>query len=66
MAHGIEFAEPGMALKVAAAAFDLGMVIETAGPDDQVVKLLPPLTIGDDELSLGLSLLAEAVTRAAA
>ena len=31
MAHGIEFAAPGTALKVAAAAFDLGMVIETAG-----------------------------------
>ena len=60
MAHGIEFAAPGMAAKVAAAAFDLGLVIETAGPDDQVVKLLPPLTIGDDELSQGLSLLAEA------
>ena len=65
MAHGIEFAAPGMALKVAAAAFDLGLVIETAGPDDQVVKLLPPLTIGDDELSHGLSLLAESAGHAA-
>jgi diaminobutyrate-2-oxoglutarate transaminase len=65
MAHGIEFPAPGTALKVAACAFDLGLVIETAGPEDQVVKLLPPLTIGDDELSQGLSLLAEAVTRVA-
>ena len=65
MAYGIEFAAPGSALKVAAAAFDLGLVIETAGPDDQVVKLLPPLTIGDDELSQGLSLLAEAAEHAA-
>jgi diaminobutyrate-2-oxoglutarate transaminase len=65
MAHGIEFEVQGTALKVAAAAFDLGLVIETAGPDDQVVKLLPPLTIGDDELSHGLSLLTEAAERAA-
>ena len=33
---------------------------------DQVVKLLPPLTASDDELELGLSMLASAVTRAAA
>jgi diaminobutyrate-2-oxoglutarate transaminase len=64
MAYGIEFTAPGTALNVAAAAFDLGLVIETAGPDDQVVKLLPPLTITDEELGQGLSLLAEAVTRA--
>ena len=65
LVHGIEFTAPGMALKVAAAAFDLGLIAETAGPDDQVVKLMPPLTITDTELSQGLSLLAEAVTRAA-
>jgi diaminobutyrate-2-oxoglutarate transaminase len=65
MAHGIEFAAEGTASKVAACAFDLGLVVETAGPDDQVVKLLPPLTIGDGELSHGLSLLAEAAERAA-
>ena len=63
LAQGIEFKEPGMALKVAAAGFDLGLVVETAGPSDEVVKLMPPLTIADDELSQGLSLLAEAVTR---
>ena len=39
---------------------------ETAGPRGQVVKLLPPLTASDDELELGLSMLASAVTRAAA
>jgi diaminobutyrate-2-oxoglutarate transaminase len=65
MVQAIEFDTPGMALKVAAAAFDLGLIIETVGPDDQVVKLMPPLTIGDDELGQGLALLAEAVTRVA-
>jgi diaminobutyrate-2-oxoglutarate transaminase len=54
-----------MARKVAAAAFDLGMLVETAGPADQVVKLMPPLTISRGELALGLSLLARAVTRTA-
>ena len=66
LAQGLELAEPGMAQKVAAAAFDLGLLVETAGPADQVVKLLPPLTASDDELELGLSMLASTVTRAAA
>jgi 4-aminobutyrate aminotransferase-like enzyme len=30
---------------------------------DQVVKLMPPLTISDDELGQGLDLLTEAVQR---
>lgn len=47
-------------------AFDLGLLVETAGPADQVLKLLPPLTASDDELDLGLNMLATAVTRAAA
>ena len=63
--HGLESSQPGMARKVAAAAFDLGMLVETAGPADQVVKLMPPLTISRGELALGLSLLARAVTRTA-
>jgi diaminobutyrate-2-oxoglutarate transaminase len=64
LAHGLAFAQSGLAQKVAAAAFDLGLLVETAGPPDQVVKLMPPLTIRDDELTHGLSLLAEAVARA--
>jgi diaminobutyrate-2-oxoglutarate transaminase len=61
MAHGLEFEEPGTAPKVTAAAFGLGLLTETAGPEDNVVKLLPPLTIADDELSHGLDLLTEPV-----
>ncbi|HTR90580.1 MAG TPA: diaminobutyrate--2-oxoglutarate transaminase [Trebonia sp.] len=65
LAHGLEFDQPGMAERVAAAAFDLSMLLETAGPADQVVKLMPPLTISYDELALGLSLLGQAVTTTA-
>ena len=67
MAHGIEFAAPGTAHKVAAAAFDLRLSLSRQqASEDQVRRLLPPLTIGDDELELGLGMLASAVTRAAA
>jgi diaminobutyrate-2-oxoglutarate transaminase len=40
-------------------------VIETAGIDDQVLKLLPPLTISDEDLEKGLSIIEEAVTKVA-
>jgi diaminobutyrate-2-oxoglutarate transaminase len=50
---------------VATAAFDRGLLIETAGPADQVVKLMPPLTISDAELDQGLALLGEAVQQVA-
>ena len=38
-----------------------GLLVETAGPRGEVVKLLPPLTITDAELDEGLSVLADAV-----
>ena len=61
MMHGLEF-EPGeLAARVAAAAFERELLVETAGPEDQVVKLLPPLTIEEEELELGLTRLADAV-----
>jgi diaminobutyrate-2-oxoglutarate transaminase len=50
-----------MAGKVSAAAFERGLLVETAGPRGEAVKLLPPLTITDAELDQGLELLADAV-----
>jgi diaminobutyrate-2-oxoglutarate transaminase len=46
---------------VSAAAFEAGLLVETAGPRGQVVKLLPPLTISDAELNEGLSILDGAI-----
>jgi acetylornithine/succinyldiaminopimelate/putrescine aminotransferase len=40
---------------------DCGLLVETAGPRSEVVKLLPPLTVTDEELDQGLERLAEAV-----
>jgi diaminobutyrate-2-oxoglutarate transaminase len=60
LVHGLAFAAPGRASKVAAEAFDRGLLVETSGAEDEVVKLLPPLTTSTDELSQGLAILAEA------
>jgi diaminobutyrate-2-oxoglutarate transaminase len=35
--------------------------METSGPNDEVVKVMPPLTITDDELAKGLDLLSDSV-----
>ena len=46
---------------MSSAAFERGLLVETAGPEDEVVKLLPPLTVTDTELDQGLAILADAV-----
>ncbi|HWF74045.1 MAG TPA: diaminobutyrate--2-oxoglutarate transaminase [Solirubrobacteraceae bacterium] len=61
MVHGLAFAQAELAREVSAAAFDRGLLVETAGPEDEVVKLLPPLTATDAELDQGLALLADAL-----
>jgi diaminobutyrate-2-oxoglutarate transaminase len=40
-------------------AFERGVVIETAGADDEVVKILPPLTIQPDILEDGLQIVRD-------
>jgi diaminobutyrate-2-oxoglutarate transaminase len=36
-------------------------LLETAGPYDEVAKILPPLTVADEHLEQGLGVLGEAV-----
>ncbi|MFG2222927.1 diaminobutyrate--2-oxoglutarate transaminase [Streptomyces sp. NPDC048644] len=61
MVRGLEFADRGRATAVCRRAFALGLLTETSGPDSEVVKLMPALTIGADELDEGLRTLANAV-----
>lgn len=60
--HGLEFRAPEDAAAVAARCFEDGLVIETAGPDGEVLKVLPPLTIEDDDLRQGLAIIDGAVS----
>jgi diaminobutyrate-2-oxoglutarate transaminase len=61
LAYGLQFENGDLAGKIATGAFERGLLVETAGPYDEVVKLMPPLTIDESELDQGLSLLADAV-----
>jgi diaminobutyrate-2-oxoglutarate transaminase len=61
LVHGVVFDDPSQAGKVCQVAFERGLLVETSGSLDEVVKLLPPLTVSDDELEHGLRLLTGAI-----
>jgi diaminobutyrate-2-oxoglutarate transaminase len=60
MMLGIAMSDPGLAAKISSAAFARGLIVETCGPRNEVLKLLPPLTIELDTLSEGLDILEAA------
>ncbi|MFJ8233934.1 diaminobutyrate--2-oxoglutarate transaminase [Streptomyces sp. NPDC094448] len=62
---GLEFPDKQRASAVCARAFELGLLLETSGPEGEVVKLLPPLTVSAAELDEGLRTLARAVRETA-
>lgn len=61
---GVSFDDVTLAQRAAHVAFERGLVIETAGAEDQVLKLLPPLTLTCDELARGLDIITDAVATA--
>ncbi|MGW0228596.1 diaminobutyrate--2-oxoglutarate transaminase [Actinopolymorpha singaporensis] len=64
LARGLVLPSGDLAERVCRNAFERGLLLETSGPEGEVVKLLPPLTVTDDELDEGLSLLEESVKEA--
>ena len=59
--QGIECCSGELASKITARCFELGLVIETAGPEDEVIKFFCPLTISEAELEQGLDIFEQAV-----
>lgn len=60
MMRGIDTGSGDKAAEICAAAFERGLVIETAGSSDEIVKVLAPLTISDETFARGLDIVAEA------
>ena len=58
--------DPELAGIVARKAFEGGVVIETAGAQDEVLKVLPALTIEDEHLKRGLEVIEGALAEALA
>ena len=64
--RGLALRVPEVADAVCAEAFKNGVIMETSGPDSEVAKLLPPLTIPDDALREGLDIMGRALDTVAA
>jgi diaminobutyrate-2-oxoglutarate transaminase len=62
--RGLAFDEPTIASAAAREAFERGLVIETSGAHDEVLKLLPPLTIDRVSLERGLDIIDASVEAA--
>ncbi len=61
MFQGINCISGELAGAITHRAFKNGLIIETSGADDQVVKLLCPLVISDDNLKRGIDILEQAI-----
>lgn len=59
--YGLDLGIGGLAADVSRAAFERGLIIETCGPGDRVLKILPPLTITAAELEHGLDVIEAAL-----
>jgi diaminobutyrate-2-oxoglutarate transaminase len=58
--------QPELANRIARKAFERGIVIETSGAQDEVLKILPALTIEDELLKRGLDAIEASVADALA
>ncbi|MEE2733491.1 MAG: diaminobutyrate--2-oxoglutarate transaminase [Pseudomonadota bacterium] len=61
MFRGINCVNGTLAEKITRKAFRNGLVIETSGADDQVIKFLVPLIIGDESLKKGIDIVEQAI-----
>jgi diaminobutyrate-2-oxoglutarate transaminase len=59
--QGIATEVDGLSSKICGEAFKRGLIMETAGFDDEVFKLFPPLTIEKENLQKGLEIIEESV-----
>ena len=60
---GLKFLDPDVASRLVNACLEQGLLLETCGPQNEVLKLMPPLTIETHTLTLGLEKLRHAFLR---
>ncbi|WP_084419683.1 aspartate aminotransferase family protein [Henriciella litoralis] len=61
MMQGIDTKDGALAKKVVAECFDKGLLVGGCGSEGRVIKLIPPLTIDDADLTEGLDILEKAM-----
>jgi diaminobutyrate-2-oxoglutarate transaminase len=65
MMQGLDVGHGAVAAEICRRSARAGLIIESAGPHDEVVKVLAPLTTPEPLLRRGLDILAEAATASA-
>ncbi|ENH96459.1 diaminobutyrate--2-oxoglutarate aminotransferase [Gracilibacillus halophilus YIM-C55.5] len=58
---GIASEADGLSEQIAEECFNRGLIMETAGPNDEVFKLFPALNIPKDDLQKGLNIIEESI-----
>jgi diaminobutyrate-2-oxoglutarate transaminase len=61
MFQGINCVSGELAGKITSKAFKKGLIIETSGAEDHVVKLLCPLIVSDENLKKGIDIIEESI-----
>ncbi|MYL42574.1 diaminobutyrate--2-oxoglutarate transaminase [Virgibacillus salexigens] len=62
--QGIAIQEDDLSNQICAEAFSRGLIVETSGPNDEVVKFLPPLVIDEEGINNGFDILEDAIKQA--
>ena len=57
MMRGLQCADPAKAARITEMAFDHGVIIERSGAEDEVIKLLMPITTSAEQIDEGLDIL---------
>ena len=61
MMQGLDMVHTQICSLVRQNCFENGVILEASGPRDQILKLLPALTITDEELARGLSIIHDSI-----
>lgn len=62
--RGIAWNDDNLAMRVSQCAFENRLLVETAGANNQVLKIIPPLIIDCDALNWGLDILDKSIYQA--
>ena len=60
---GLDVHDGALAKRISKEAFKAGLIVERAGREDSVVKLMPPLVIPNDDLICGLNILKDVISK---
>jgi diaminobutyrate-2-oxoglutarate transaminase len=58
--QGVDVGSGDLAGEICSHAYENGLIIETSGSEDQVIKVLAPLTTSKDTLRKGFNILLDA------